>query len=544
MSPKRVKREELVQAPCQEACPAGIDVPRYVRFIREGRFEEALAVIREKIPFPAVCGFACYSPCESSCGKRQFGDPIAIRALKRSAAELGGELWKKALKVAPKTGKKVAIVGSGPSGLTAAYYLALLGHSVSVFEALPEPGGMMRYGIPSYRLPKDTLDAEISYLKELGVEILTNKKVESLEELQKQGFQAIYLALGAQRGAKLGVPGEDLPGVMDGIAFLRKVNGGELPHVGKRVAVIGGGNTAVDAARSALRLGADEVTIFYRRSRAEMPAYEEEVGAALAEGVGIEFLASPVKIEARDGKLEVTFTKMQLGKPDSSGRATPVPVKGSEFMREFDTLIAAVGQVPETPKGLGVDLTDGGFVKVDSETLSTGKPGVFAGGDLATGPKTIIDAIAQGRKAASSIDIFLGGKGIIDQELAPREEEVIVVDYDTEGYGRVSLPCIPIEERRRSFASVEKALSEGMAIKEAARCLSCDARRFEVVVDAEGCKECGYCVEVCGMGVFEPAPKFNKKGYRPYVPKKTERCVGCMLCFYACPDFSIEVKEA
>jgi formate dehydrogenase beta subunit len=284
MSEKRVPKENTTAPPCQCACPAGIDVPRYIRRIKEGKFDEALAVIREKIPFPSICGFACYAPCEANCGNRQFGEPIAIRALKRAAAEKGGDLWRKNLTIAPETGKRAAVVGAGPSGLSAAYYLAVLGHQVTVLEALDQTGGMMRVGIPAYRLPREALDKEIDYLKEVGVAIKTGRRVASVDELLKEGYDAVYLACGAHPGAKLGVPGDDLPGVVDGISFLRKVNQGEKVTIGNRVAVIGGGNTAIDAARSAIRLGAKEVEVIYRRTEAEMTAYAEEVGAALFEG--------------------------------------------------------------------------------------------------------------------------------------------------------------------------------------------------------------------------------------------------------------------
>jgi len=315
MNEKRVPRKNLVVPSCQEACPAGIDVSRYIRRIKEGKFDEALAVIRERIPFPAICGYACYSPCEANCGNRQFGEPIAIRALKRIAVEKGGEMWLKNLTMAPDTGKRVAIIGSGPSGLSAAYYLATLGHKVTVFEALDHAGGMMRVGIPAYRLPKEALDKEIDYLKEIGVEIKTGQRVDSVDQLLQDGYDSVYLACGAHQGAKLGITGDDLPGMEDGISLLRKINEDKQVDIGNRVAVIGGGNTAVDAARSAIRLGSKEVTIIYRRSEAEMPAYEEEVGAATLEGIKIEFLTTPVHVDQKKSALEVTFY------PDEAGEA-------------------------------------------------------------------------------------------------------------------------------------------------------------------------------------------------------------------------------
>ncbi len=543
MSERHVLKENTTAPPCQCACPAGIDVPRYIRRIKEGKFDEALAVIREKIPFPSVCGFACYAPCEGNCGNRQFGEPIAIRALKRAAAEKGGDLWFKNLTMSPETGKRVAVVGSGPSGLSAAYYLATLGHNVTVLEALEEIGGMMRVGIPAYRLPRETLDQEIDYLKEVGVTIKTGHRVESADQLLVEGFDAVYFACGAHQGAKLGIPGDDLPAVIDGISFLRKVNQGQTVEIGERVAVIGGGNTAVDAARSAIRLGAKDVEVVYRRTAAEMTAYEEEVGAAIFEGVKIEYLATPVSVAQKNGALVVTFTRMQLGKPDASGRPSPVPVEGSEFTKEVDNMISAVGQAPVGTQSLGIALSRGDFLKVDAQTLATDKAGVYAGGDVVTGPASIIEAIAQGRKAAESIDRFLGGSGKIDKELAPPEQEVVVMEYGAESRARISMPCISLDERTCSFAAVEVGLSKDLAIKEAERCRGCDARQYDVQLYGEGCKECSYCVEVCGLDVFGPADKFNEKGYRPMEVQHSERCIGCLACFYACPDFSIDISE-
>ncbi len=469
---------EAYVVPCRDACPAHIDIPRYIYLIAQGKYSEALAVIREKVPFPGVLGRVCVHPCEQACRRGALNDPICIKFLKRFAADNDKGLWKQYSKVAPPTGKKVAVVGSGPAGLTAAFYLAKLGHTVTVFEALPQPGGMMRVGIPAYRLPRAILDAEIKEIEDVGVQIRTNTRVESLDELFKDGYQAVFLALGAHQGTRMGVEGEDSPGVMDGVTFLRQVSLGMEVKIGKRIAVIGGGNAAIDCSRTALRLGAKEVTIIYRRTRAEMPAAPEEVEEALREGVKVIFLAAPSRITARDGYLELECIRMELGEPDASGRRRPVPVKGSEFVMEFDNIIASIGQVSEIPKGLGVETGRGGVIKVDAKTLGTNIKGVFAGGDVVLGPASVIQAIAQGRQAASSIDKYLGGSGIIDEVLVPFERTDPYFGSE-EGFADKrcpEMPSIGLDKRLAGFAEVELGYDEMTAGAEARRCLRCDAR--------------------------------------------------------------------
>ena len=398
---------------CGEACPAGIDIPRYVRLIGEGRSAESLAVIKQAIPFPGILGRACFAPCEDNCRQAKQEEPIAIRMLKRFAYDHATYEEKKPAK---RTGKRVAIIGSGPAGLTAAYYLAKMGHGVTIFEALPQAGGMMRVGIPAYRLPRKILDDEINMVKNLGVEIKTNTKVESLDTLFKDGYQAILVATGAHQGIKMGVEGEDHPKVMECIDLLRDVNFGKKVKLGDRVAVIGGGNAAIDAARTALRLGAKDVTIFYRRTRAEMPANASEVEEAIREGVKIEFLAAPTKVFSKNGAVTLENIRMKLGAPDASGRPRPEPIEGSEFKVDVDAVIAAIGQRPDVPKQFKLEIGRGNVVVADAETMATSQKGVFSAGDAVTGPASIVEAVRTGKKAAISIDKYLGGKGVLPIE--------------------------------------------------------------------------------------------------------------------------------
>jgi len=470
---------ESVAVPCKYACPAGINVPLYVYLIGEGKYQEALAIIREKVPFPGVLGRVCIHPCEEACRREAINDPISIRFLKRFVADRDNGEWKQSSRKLSPTGKKAAIVGSGPAGLTAGYYLAKAGHSVAVFEQFSKAGGMMRVGIPDYRLPPEVLDAEIEEIKSAGVEIKLNSRVESIDWLFEQGYEAVFLGLGAHRGMGLGVDGDDSPGVFDGASFLRDANLGVKVDVGNKVAVIGGGNVAIDSARIALRLGAKEVSILYRRTRAEMPASPEEVEAALEEAIKIEFLTGHVRISQKDGRLSLTCNRMALGEPDASGRRRPVAIKGSEFDTEYDAIIGAIGQAPEIPAEFKLKTGRGNTIQADADTLATSRPGVWAGGDAVTGPDSVIRAIEAGRRAASSIDKYLGGDGVIDEELTQERAIGMCVGITEEDFvsrTRVEMPCLPPEQVTSNFTEVELGLTEVGAVAEGKRCFQCGIR--------------------------------------------------------------------
>ncbi|MBW2631992.1 MAG: FAD-dependent oxidoreductase [Deltaproteobacteria bacterium] len=443
----RSKENEQTFAPCREACPAGIDVPRYIRHIRNGNFDEALATIRERIPFPSVCGHACVAPCELKCARVQYDEPIAIRLLKRVAAEYGSDDRKR--ENAAPTNKTVAIVGAGPGGLTVAYYCALKGHEVTVFESMPEAGGMLRYGIPEYRLPNNVLAREIAFIENQGVKITTNAKVETPAALLEKGFDVVLVASGAWKAQKMRIEGEDFENVLDGISFLTDVNNGNKPAIGSKVVVVGGGNTAIDAARASLRLGAD-VQILYRRTRQEMPASVEEIKEALEETIAIEYLTAPVRI----GNGTVECIRMKLDAPDASGRPRPVPVEGSQYTVECDTVIMAIGQLADAAS-LGLAANGNGTVIVDSESLAISHDGMFAAGDAVTGPSSIIEAIAQGRRAAMSIDVYLGGNGIIDtEEDLPGMDEA--PNPKPRGTARYGTGTASLQDRRCGFGLTEK----------------------------------------------------------------------------------------
>ena len=466
----------LVTAPCTHTCPAGIDVPRYVRYIEKGKFVEACDVIREKIPFPSVCGYICFHPCEAKCRRGQIDEPIAIRALKRFAAEqAAARKRRKRTPRAKPTGKKVCIVGSGPAGLTAAYYLGKRGHKVTVLEKDAEPGGTLWSGIPAFRLPREIIDAEITDIrKSAGVRIRTNTPARSIDKLVEK-YDAVLLAHGAQKGLKMGIDGEDDAGVFDCLDFLRQVAEGAAPKIGAQVAVIGGGSSAMDAARVALRNGAKEVTVVYRRTRQEMPAAAEELEEAIEEGIEMRFLAAPVEISRNNGNLTMKCANMELGPVDRSGRRRPIPIEHDTFDLPVDSVIMAVGQAPAEMEDPACNLDKRGRVKVDEDNLQTTRPGLFAAGDAVTGPASVIEAIAAGRRAASAIDIYLGGDGDISEILAATEDKSrLDPPEEQDEQPRVAIPKRPVRERLADKGQVELSYSENAAVAEAARCLRCD----------------------------------------------------------------------
>jgi NADPH-dependent glutamate synthase beta subunit-like oxidoreductase len=397
--------------------------------------------------------------------------------LKRFAAEQDNGRWRSKVKVAPDSGKKVAIIGAGPAGLTAAYFLRTLGHAVTVFEMLPAAGGMMRTGIPEYRLPRDILDREIKDIENIGVNIKLKFKVESIDALLANGFQAVFLAMGAPNGTKMGIPGEEDPRVLDGISVLKAINLNDKLDLGKEIAVVGGGNVAIDVARCALRIGVKKVTMLYRRTRDEMPANAEEIEEAMHEGIEISYLVAPQKVLPGGKKLSVECIRMKLGEPDASGRARPIPIAGSEFIVEVDRLIAAIGQASAVPECFSVSMKKGCIV-ADEKSLASSRKGVFSGGDIVSGPASVIEAIQAGRKAASAIDKYLGGKGKIDQRFIPAEEKFSCLGRE-EGFAykkRVERPVTPAAERLRGFIQEEGSLAQDKAVAEARRCMQCQLR--------------------------------------------------------------------
>jgi NADPH-dependent glutamate synthase beta subunit-like oxidoreductase len=456
--------------------------------VADGRFSEAAAIVRERIPFPSVCGLVCYRPCESGCRRTTLDAAVAVNFVKRAAVEHGSdEIWRKDWEktIAPATGKKVAIIGAGPAGLTAAYYLGKkCGHDVTVFDLLDEPGGQLVKGIPEYRLPRPILDKEIGVITETRVEIKCSTAIKNPVALMDEGFDAVFLATGAGDPRPIGLPGEDLPAVQDCVEFLMKANMGQGTDIGHRVAVVGGGNVALDGARTARRMDQREVTIVYRRSRTEMPAHDFEVAEAEIEGINLMFLSNPVSFAETPGGLEITLDIMVLGEPDDSGRRRPQP-SGEQTTLEVDTVLNAIGQVATVPAEWGLGLDDGGWLIVDKETAATSRPGVYAGGDVYTGPANVIEAIASGRRAASSIDKYLGGDGDITEVFLPDREAGMVMraNLKPKGTERVQMPEIEVEDRLDGFQQVELGLSPQQAIQEAQRCLRCDLWKVAGIPD-------------------------------------------------------------
>lgn len=496
-------------APCSQACPGRIRIREYLDLLGEGKVTEAAGLLMEDNPLAAITGRVCPCFCEPDCHRGEFDQPIAIKPLERLLGDYGLRQGFSRLAL-PAKRERVAIIGSGPAGLSAAYYLARHGYQVTIFEALPVAGGMLYWGVPEYRLPKEIVAEEIEAIKSLGVEIRTNVAIGqgvTLNDLLS--YEAVLIAIGAQNDLKLNVLGEDADGVIPGVKFLRRANSGDEVKVGNRVCVIGGGNTAIDSARMAARLGAGQVAILYRRSRAEMPAVAEEVEAALGEGIEIQFLVAPTEVVVRDGKVNgLRCLRMELGEPDDTGRRKPIPIPGSEFNVVADTVIVAIGQVPDLffLNGSGVEIAPEGTIMANPDTLATNRPKIFVAGDVQTGPATVIEAVAAGKRAALGINAWLTESKLVLPESAP------VVKYEDLNVSYFK------HEPRSELSETELEALKNAAIAEARRCFHCGrcnvcntcwflcpdgavlSKNGEIQFDYDYCKGCGVCAEECPRG--------------------------------------------
>jgi 2-oxoacid:acceptor oxidoreductase delta subunit (pyruvate/2-ketoisovalerate family) len=535
--------------PCRAACPVGNDIVAFIQKITQGDFERAWELIKEENPFPGICGRVCFHPCESKCNRGHFDEPIAIHALERFVSDFASNLNKKGEKISGARREKIAIIGSGPAGMSCAYHLAKLHYDVAVFESSSSAGGMLRAGIPSYRLPKDVLDREIANIEALGVTIRTG--ISFGEDLKLDGlksYQAIFIATGAHRSRGLHIPGEKEKGVLSGLDLLRKVNLGKKLKLGDKIAIIGGGNTAIDVARSILRMG-KKATLLYRRSKEEMPAFEDEISEAMEEGVKIRYLVNPVRIQQKDDRKRLECLRMELGEKDESSRRRPVPIPNSNFFFEADNVIIAAGEEIELaflPKGMekreGIVLTqkDGG----------TGIKGVFAGGDLTSTQRTVAHAIGSGKKAALAMDCYLKGNDSeeairqiligegpslsIFRYLHPGERpmnphvvtfEELNMDYFEPSTRRRESKS-PAKKRVRGLGEVTASFTESVALEEGERCFSCGT-----------CNECENCY------VFCPDASVIKKEEILSHQVDYDFCKGCGICFSECPRGAISLKE-
>lgn len=593
---RRAALEKLLQnhkgdclPPCRLACPAGSDCQGYAGLIAEGKPEEALRRLYDAYPLPASLGRVCPHPCEDACRRSLFEGPVALGALKRFAADAAlGEI--EALLSPPQaaTGKRVAVVGSGPAGLTAAWFLRRSGHGVTVFEAREKAGGMLRYGIPQFRLPKEVLDREIQIIQNSGVHFRYGRRLGrdfGLEGLRAE-YDAVFLAPGAQQGAALGIEGQDLPGVYDGVRFLRQVAGGKVPELGKNVAVVGGGNTAVDACRTALRLpGVETVVLLYRRERGQMPAYRDEVEEAEREGAVLRFLVAPTALRAEGKKLCLRLQAMRLDKADSSGRQRPEPLPGQGEDLLVDSVLVAIGQRLETEAFSGLPMNGQNTLRSENGALP-GLPGVFAGGDAeGEGPGLAVEACAAGKRAAAAMDVFLAG-GCQPPAKAPlyvAKTGLCAADYpEVLPEARAELPLLPPQERRAGFAESCLGLGREAARREAARCLECgctdlwdckllrygreygleappaaaqpfaaeDRSNPYIQYDENKCVLCGSCARVCAayMGFYEwpvSGQGFAKEAEDPGAvwPLKAQTCIGCGSCVLHCPTGALQERN-